>query len=671
MIRTRRTQGVLACLLGALLAASAAAQPSSPRIASYEMDVRLDPVRKMLRGTAVLAWRNATVHPAGELRFHLYYNAWRNDRSSFFRRWEALGFPRRERGEEHLAYSVVESMRLLEAEGRAAEDLTPRMEYIQPDDGNEEDRTVLRVPLDAPVAPGETVRVEIVWECRIPRALVRTGYAGDYYFLGQWFPKIGVFEEGGTWNCHQFISTEFFADFGNYDVRITVPTGWVVGATGRESGFEVHPDGTTMRRFVQEDVHDFAWTACPRFREFRERFEADGLPPVEMRLLLMPEHLAHKDRYFAATRATLTHYGGWFGPYPYGHLTIVDPAYRSRSGGMEYPTLFTGGAEWLSPRETLSPEGVTVHECGHQFWYGLVANNEFEHGWMDEGFNTYSTSRTLRAAFPPRRLTSTYLDGFLPLVFREIPTAYRTDGADGARGFESIFKTERMSTPTFEQGRHVRVHTYEKPALMLRTLENWLGEETFLEVMSTYFERFEFQHPTPGDFFQVASEVSGQDLGWFFEETWNSSNVFDYAVDSVTSTPVRPPRGFVEAEGGVAMRNDRETEEERKPALFDSEVTVRRWGEAIFPVEVRITFSDGESVVENWDGRERSLRFSYRRPARVDAVEVDPRRVLVLDVNSTNNSWVRRPMASLASKKWASKWMIWLQNLLEQLAFFS
>src|SRR5207253_6384825 len=132
--------------------------------------------------------------------------------------------------------------------------------FIASDDGNPDDRTVVSASLPQPVQPGATLTIEVTWTARVPRPVSRTGVIGNYYFIAQWFPKLGVLQDDG-WNCHQFHSgTEFFSDYGVYDVRLMVPATWVVGATGVE-----RPDGP--HHFYQEDVHDFAWTTSPDYIE--------------------------------------------------------------------------------------------------------------------------------------------------------------------------------------------------------------------------------------------------------------------------------------------------------------------------------------------------------------------------------------------------------------------
>src|SRR3954468_17119268 len=361
--------------------------PRSPRNASYSIDVRLDPVSRTITGTEVITWRNITTKPVDDLRFHLYWNAWRDDRSSWQRERSLARATARTTRPEDRASMNVSAVRVKNGEQTA--DLTGSMRFIAPDDGNADDRTVLQAALPQPAAPGSTLTIEIVWTAHVPRTVARTGAVGNFFFIAQWFPKLGVLQEDG-WNCHQFHSnTEFFSDYGVYDVRMTVPKAWALGATGVVRDRRDNSDGTTMHRYYQEDVHDFAWTTSPDSLDRTARFEHPTLPPVEMRLLLRPDHANQAERHFEATRAALKYYGEWFGAYPYGHITIVDPAWQSGADGMEYPTLFTAGTRWLTPRDVTEPEGVTVHEAGHQFWYGVVASNEFEHAWMDEGVNTW------------------------------------------------------------------------------------------------------------------------------------------------------------------------------------------------------------------------------------------------------------------------------------------
>lgn len=651
--------------------------PLSPRNASYTMDVRFSPDDHTIAGRQVLRFTNITEHPTAELRYHLYYNAWRNDRSSFLRRAREHGRSFDDVPADGWAYVDVHALRLRDGTAEGI-DLRPAAEYIAPDDGNLDDRTVLRVPLPHAVEPGQTIEVELTFTAKLPRTFARTGFHGDYALVAQWFPKLGVLRPNGEWACHQFIQTEFFSDFGVYDVTIAAPSGWVVGATGREvetstdsdvADSDVTTADVTRHRFVQADVHDFAWTASPHFTVHTRRFEAPGLPPVDMRLLLMPDHADQAGRYLDATAATLEHYGRWWGPYPYGHITIVDPAHGSHTDGMEYPTLFTGGTRWLTPLLSRSPEGVTVHEAGHQFWYGIVANDEFEHAWLDEGFNTYATTRTMEAAFPAHAHVERYLEDLFPVAFPSVVPPERTAGSDSYAGMQSDLKRDAQAVPSWQTGPGAyHVNAYHKGAATLRTLEGYLGWTTFQRVMSTYFRTYAFRHPEPRDFFRVAEAVSGQRLGWFFSQVHDESVVFDYAVGPVHSWREPPvPWGYAEQSDGSQTTA---AADEADPA-WGSAVTVHRWGEGKFPLAVEVTFSDGARRIEHWDGQARWTTFRYEHPGRVERVRVDPGHVLVLDTEFSNNAWLREAPAELAATKWAGKWMLWVQHTMEAFAFFA
>lgn len=434
---------LLLCLPPLLAPAALPAQlpTQSDRVVSYRIEATLHPSARMIQGRETITWRNESHQPVGDLWFHLYLNAYKNNRTTLMR--EAGPEEQRRKPLTKREWSWIDVEAIRTAEG---EDLKPSMEFVRPDDANPDDETVMRVTLPAPVPPAGSVSVEVAWTGRFPEGFTARNQAKDDFFMGvQWFPKLGVFEEErvrgkGTgkwgWNCHQFhASSEFYADYGAYDVSLTFPSeyrgtaGLPIGASGELVGEPTDSaDGKSLTvRYRVEDVHDFAWTADPDFVVERRTFEPERQPdaseeeriaralgrareeialsPVKVTLLLQPEHADQADRHFRAVFAALYYFGLWYGRYPYPTLTVVDPPYGSSAGGMEYPTLITGGTDWLLAKRRLDPEGVLVHEFGHQFWFGLVGNNEFEHAWLDEGFNTYSTSKVLEHVYGAERAT--------------------------------------------------------------------------------------------------------------------------------------------------------------------------------------------------------------------------------------------------------------------------
>ncbi len=277
---------------------------------------------------------------------------------------------------------------------------------------------------------------------------------------------------------------------------------------------------------------------------------------------MQPEHRGQADRHFAATAAALKYYGEWFGAYPFPQITIVDPAWQSDSGGMEYPTLFTAGTSWLSPRQSNDPEAVTVHEAGHQFWYSIVASNEVTSAWMDEGLNTFSDSRVQSVAFTPNYLVQRFFGGFIPWQFRDIPLSRATDDnyLDSYRRVADRDSNLDAQLRCTGRGHH-RHHLQQDGAVAAhaRALPWW---ERLQRVMSIYFQRFRFKHPQPSDFFEIVSAESGRDMTWFFDQVFDSSNMFDYAAERLESTAVTS-RGFREPSPGAPL--DVRGKDERRP----------------------------------------------------------------------------------------------------------
>jgi hypothetical protein len=669
----------IAVLLGVALprlpddAGLPAVPAQSPRNANYTMHARLDPDAHTIDGRLLLEWRNVSGRPLQTFPFHLYWNAFRNNLSTSAR-GEGRRAARADGGDRGWGYTQVRSVRLAPPGAAAPVELTPTLRYVSPDDANPHDRTVMEVTVPAPVAPGETAWFAIEWTSRIPYGDVgRAGWVHDYHFIAQWFPKIGVFWKD-AWNAHQFHPwTEFFADYGRYDVSLTLPRGFVVGATGTLQERREDGDGTQTLRFVEQDVHDFTWTASRRYLERTARFDDAGYPPVDIRLLVQPERAHLAERYLEATRIALRSYGTWAVPYPYGHVTVVDPAWSSAAGGMEYPTLFTGGASMWAPPVLQSPESVTIHEAGHQFWYLLVGTNEFEEAWLDEGVNSYHDEKAAQLALGPVGWARRYFGLAAPTRGRRAgwpvvaPGVWIGRGENDLSALRKEGQTDVMSRFAWHYLRTASytLNSYGKPALSLQTLEGLVGDQTMTRIMRTYARRHLYGHPTSADFIAVVNEVTGEDYRWFFEQTWLSSDLCDYAV-SASNRPQRRVAGFVETPDGRLAPAERAREGEAGPDRpVDGEVVVRRLGGVRLPVEVLVEFADGRSVTASWDGQDRWTRLRYPG-ARIRRAVVDPARKIALDVDPSNNSWVdEKGVARRAARKWAWRYLLWLQHLLE------
>ena len=462
------------------------------------------------------------------------------------------------------------------------QDLTQAVRYYAPDDGNPFDQTVMRVVLPKPVGPGQSVTIELDWTGKFPTFRGRTGYLDNYFLVAQWFPKPGVYEakgerqrpEGG-WNCHQFHAwTEFFADYGTFNVDLTVPSDFEIAASGAERNVRPNQDGTVTHNYYEEDIHDFAWVTQPKSQAMRvvRWFKADeqttpaeiaewsrktGASPadvklqdVQVTLFVQREHADQIDRHFKAVFAGLKWFGLMYGKYPYSELTFVDPA-KGRGGGMEYPTFFTAGTDYWPPAHAFSPEGVIVHEFGHQFWYALVGNNEFEEAWLDEGFNTYSTGKVLEMAYGPS-YSYEYISGVpipaRPWMYVNIP-AYPWMGVGNVgigpywewvptyerygnvRGYYPNAQTDAMERISYQtlDGSSYGDQAYSKPELTLRTLEGLLGD-AWPRAIRTYHQRYRFKHPDAIDFMNTVNEVSGRDLKWFFDQTVYGTGMLNYSV---------------------------------------------------------------------------------------------------------------------------------------------
>ena len=672
------------CLAGSVLAIAVAIAPASSgdplpshadAVVGYTIVASLDAATHTVTGREQVTWKNLSGGPVHDLWLHLYLNAFRNTQSTFMR--ESYG-QLRDIDMPEGGWGWIDLTRLTLADGT---DLLSHATFESPDDGNADDRTVLKVMLPAPVPAGGELSFDASFTAHLPRIFARTGYSRDYHLVGQWFPKLGVYEPVGMrgrsvpgWNCHQFhANSEFYADYGTFDVAITTPARFIVGATGELTSTAKGANGTVTRRYRQRDVHDFAWTADPSFVEVTGHFsgtrdvsDAEYRAGRGARRPLGRRDAPHR-RVNPPADATLAPAAGR--PLSRGGATghqalrpVVRPlsirhahgsGFRLYGGlgsaGMEYPTFITAGTSLLLNHWPFTgirlPEEVVLHEFGHQFWYGLAGSNEFEEAWLDEGITSYATARLMDRLFGPDDSMATVLGLHVG----------ERDEMRRANGPSRLFDRIRQPAWTYQPGAY-GFYSYEKPALALNTLERILGAPVMAKLMRTYAERWRFRHPSSDDFYRAAEDVSGRDLTWFFGPVFEGTGVVEYEVYNLRSNRAPPPAGRLEAPTATTAA------EPAGAAPFESTATIWRRGGVVLPQTIRLTFEGGRVETISWNGAERVYRIPRSTPDRLARVDVDPDQHNWLDVNWTNNGLRRAPEAS-AARAWTTRCLFWLQEL--------
>ena len=625
--------------------ATALAPVLSPRNANYVIDVRLNTDTKRLDGRQTLTWRNTSPDVIPELQFHLYLNAFRDKQSTFMR--ESGGQLRGDELDasqpENFGWTKLTTLK----NHRTGDNLLALSQFIHPDDANTDDRTVLRVPLKQPLKPGETIVLDMMFQAKLPKIFARTGFSRDFFLVGQWFPKIGVYEPAGMrgratggWNCHQFHAhSEFYADYGTYAVSLTLPSRFVVGATGLLTAEKTNRDGTKTLRYQADDVIDFAWTAAPHTQVVTDNWQSKTGHTVQIQLLMQPEHADQATRHANALKAALTYFDKNVGTYPYPIITVVDPPlHASGAAGMEYPTFITAGTSWGLPAGARFPELVTVHEFGHQYFMQLLASNEFEEAWLDEGFNQYYEGRIMDATYGQQ----TGMVNFW---------GFRMGDLEASRdGYVHLDNPGIGSSyaPVWQlpNGYYGEL-TYSKTATWLRTLEGLIGRRVMDEVMQTYFLRWRFRHPNAQSFIDVVNEIVPQRLGstwpgaaygpnlnWFFDQVLFGSQVCDYKLARIWNY----------TDGSGAVRVD-------------------RLGDMQLPIELLVRTANGSEHTLLWDGKAKTHTFSIPGKSRIVWASADPKQKLYMDVDFNNNSRAVSP-SSAPVGKYAAKFLFWLQNLM-------
>ncbi len=581
-------------------------------VVDYTLHAKLDPIAHTVHGEGTIRWRNASSVPVRELWMHLYLNAFKNERSVYLR--EPVGGFRGAGPVKDWAAIDVKKLVLRGADPKGSIDLWPGAELHRPGD---DDETDARVPLPEEVAPGQSITLDVEWDDKLPSILERTGFFGSFHFVGQWFPKIARLEPDGKWAHFPFHHlAEFYADFGTYDVTLDVPSAFTLGATGPAVESAI-ADGRRVERHVQADVHDFAWTAWDRFESRKETI--DG---IEVKILFPPGYGEDAGRELATMRFGIPHFRALYGPYPYGVLTLVHPPEGAEeAGGMEYPTLITTGGPWYGPPFARLLELVTMHEFGHQYFYGLVATDEVTWPFLDEGLNSYAESEALGAWLGAGSAASvsgfTLSDAAVQSVLGA-PSEHDEPVAQPAFQFRTGVDYSRL--------------VYERTASILETFRRVYGEPAVSRALGRYTRRFRFAHPGPDDLVASFEAELGERAAVTLRSALFDKGWVDYTVTSVFSKESEEPGGIFDKDG------KRETVAAKAvpDGGYEGWVLVTRRGTLTFPVDVELDLEGGTTQRVRWDGGE-ALRIPYSGRVALRAAVIDPDHHVLLDDDPTNN----------------------------------
>jgi aminopeptidase N len=328
---------------------------------------------------------------------------------------------------------------------------------------------------------------------------------------------------------------------------------------------------------------------------------------------------------------------------------------------MEYPTFIAGGASLWSPRGAWqayeSLEATVIHEYAHQYFYGLLASNEFEEAWLDEGFARYTEVRlTSESEGDAHPVVSIF--GF-PVLLRSVALHAPLDTQ--TKTFAAVARDPLTASWRFESPQTYGL-VYGKMSLALSTMERMVGRAAMDRLLKTYATEFRFRHPTTPDFLAVARRVTGRDWAGFFDRAVFAAGTVDFAVARAESRPAEPAAGWIETAGRATEIAPPASRPEKGP--WETDVLVERRGDVAIPVEIRLDFAGKKSYSTTWNGEARWLRLHVDAGPKLLRALVDPDEKLLLDADRNNNGWIVRGNAA-AANLWTARAFFWAENAID------
>ncbi len=582
--------------------------PRTARTVGYRINASLDTDTHMITGEQEVYLLNNSKAPIGTVQLHLYLNAFSSNHTVMAKGIQAL--------RRMLAVPVnrhtIGYCRLLEVRANF-NDVTEQVEINE---------TVATITLPYLIQPGESVLLEMKFQTKLPRIVMRSGYADSFHMLAQWYPKLGVLKEDGSWDCPQYgPNGEFFASFGIYDVTLEIPEQFRIAATG--SRVAVQPtDGRKQVRFYAEDVHDFAAAIWDRFQILQRTVAG-----TELYVYYPPGHEKLAERQMQALKGAFTWYNRNIGAYPYPVYSLIDvPFCGIAASGMEYPMLATGFALKVFPGWYRLPEETAIHEFSHSYFQGMLASNEHREAWLDEGITTYMTGAIMHDLYGECSFNA--LERFCADIF--------------ARMMDKDYSWLRYLKPDLPAHLYpsrdaYSMASYNKVALLLKTLENQMGRDQMRAIMKDYFTRYQFTHPTGQDFITAFNSHTENRYAGLLDQVIREVSFPDAAVYSVESRSLAGFRGYVPEKDAYLEEPDSRKKNQHRIILVKENLPL--------PVPYSIRLSNGERR----KGMMAPLSTVHTETIETDPdvsireVWVDPQRTILIDLDRSNNRYRLRP----------------------------
>lgn len=510
----------------------------------YQITVSLNDIENTLDGFEKIDYTNHSSDTLTYIWFHLWPNAYKNDRTAFS---EQL----LQSGRTDFYFSDESKRGYINRLDFKVNDVTAVIE----DDSLYID--VAKLILPSPLLPGQTIKITTPFHEKIPYNFSRGGHIGQAYQITQWYPKPAVYDNKG-WHPMPYLDQgEFYSEFGNFNVQITVPENYIVAATGQLQNIdelqwlkkqnaeikthysekntesfseenkkikkryqpktiqkkksETELSGKVLQiskktktlTYIQDSVHDFAWFADKNFQVLYDTLKLSSGKIIDAWSFFLPSDRPVWKNSIEFIKDAVRTRSKWVGGYPYQTVTVVE-ANMAFSGGMEYPTITS-----ISPMEDEQSLDMTIeHEVGHNWVYGILATNERKYPWMDEGMNTYFDNRYQELKYPKKQIEK---EGFLEKRFPDDDDDLIYKNQIAERKDQPI----ETASQNFSEINYSEI-AYYKTGLWMKKLEDFVGKKVFDSCLHEYYNRWKFKHPYPEDFKNVVADVSGKNVDGIF-----------------------------------------------------------------------------------------------------------------------------------------------------------